>query len=59
MANEAPKQKVTLRSRESLSNARKGEILRAMRDAAESSQPADIEWVKELADLVGADIRKR
>lgn len=59
MAETPTKQKVTLRPRESVENARKGEILRAMRDAAETGQPAEIEWVNELAGLVSVDIRKR
>jgi hypothetical protein len=51
--------KVTLRPREALDNQRKGEILRAMRDAAEIKQPVETEWVYELAGLIGLDIRKR
>lgn len=51
--------KVTLRPKEALDNQRKGEILRAMRDAAEIKQPVEPEWVYELAGLIGIDIRKR
>jgi hypothetical protein len=59
MAEQPKTQKVTLRPREAVENSRKGEILRAMRDAAEAGQPADSAWVTELAGLVGVDIRKR
>lgn len=51
--------KVKLRPREDVMKSRKGEIIRAMRDAAEAGQVADPEWVSELADLVDVDIRKR
>jgi hypothetical protein len=55
----SPKPAVTLRSREQVQNARKGEIVRAMRDAAEAKQPVELAWVEELAELVGVDIRRR
>ena len=51
--------KVTLRPRESVMQARKGEIIRALRDAAEAKQPIELEWVEELSQLVNVDIRKR
>jgi hydrogenase maturation factor len=51
--------KVTLRPKEQVQKARTGEIIRAMRDAAEGGQVADPEWVSELAELVDVDIRKR
>jgi transcriptional regulator GlxA family with amidase domain len=51
--------KITLRSKEQVQKARTGEIIRAMRDAAELKQPVDAAWVEELAELVGVDIRKR
>lgn len=51
--------KVKLRSKEQVQKARTGEIIRAMRDAAEQSQPADLLWIEELAELVDVDIRKR
>lgn len=51
--------KVKLRPKEAVMNARKGEIIRAMRDAAEAGQVADPAWVTELAELVDVDIRKR
>ena len=51
--------KVKLRPKDAVMQQRKGEIIRAMRDAAEIGQPADPEWVQELAELVDVDIRKR
>jgi hypothetical protein len=51
--------KVNLRPREAVMAARKGEIVRAMRDAAELKQPIEIAWVEELAEIVGVDIRRR
>jgi hypothetical protein len=56
-----PKEKppITLRPREAVLNQRKGEIIRAMRDAAEIKQPVDHAWVEELAELIGVDIRRR
>lgn len=50
---------VTLRPREALLNSRKAEIIRTMRDASEANQVVPIEWVNELAELVGVDLRRR
>ncbi|CAN5460184.1 hypothetical protein BH20VER3_BH20VER3_00700 [soil metagenome] len=52
-------QKVTLRSREAVNHARVGEIVRVMRTAAEIGQPVESEWVTELAELIGVDLRRR
>lgn len=51
--------KVTLRPRETVMKSRQAEIIRAMRDASENRQVADLLWVEELAELIGVDIRKR
>lgn len=59
MADIPKPEKVTLRPRETVMTARKGEIVRAMRDASEANQVAPIEWVEELAELVGVDLRRR
>jgi TusA-related sulfurtransferase len=59
MSEKAEKPPVTLRPREAIMNARKGEIVRAMRDASEAKQPIPVEWVEELAELVSVDIRRR
>jgi hypothetical protein len=50
---------VSLRPREAVMNARKAEIVRAMRDAAELKQPVELAWVEELAEIVGVDLRRR
>lgn len=55
----APKPEVKIRSREQVDSARKAEIIRAMRDAAEIKQPVELAWVEELAQLIGVDIRRR
>lgn len=57
-ANEI-KPAIKLRSREDVEKARKAEIVRALRDAAEAKQPVALEWITELAQLVDVDIRKR
>ena len=57
--NESNKPAVTLRPREAVMNARKAEIIRALRDAAEKEVPVPLEWITELAELVDVDIRKR
>lgn len=59
MSDGKEEKKVTLRSQEAVKNQRKGEIIRAMRDASELGQVAELAWVTELAELVGVDIRKR
>lgn len=48
-----------LRPKEAWVDSRKGEILRAMRDSAEAQTLIPIEWVKELGELLGVDLRKR
>lgn len=53
------KTSVTLRPREAVMAARKAEIIRAMRDASEQSQPVPLDWVQELAGLVDVDLRRR
>lgn len=58
-AGKAEKPTVTLRPREALLNARKAEIVRAMRDASEATQIVPVEWVQELAELVDVDLRRR
>lgn len=59
MSDKAEKPSVSLRSREQVQQARKAEIVRAMRDAAEANQVIPTAWVEELAELVGVDIRRR
>jgi hypothetical protein len=48
-----------LRARAVWLESRKGEIVRAMRDASTAGQMIPIEWVTELAGLIGIDLRKR
>jgi hypothetical protein len=57
--NNPEKPVVTLRPKEAVMNSRKAEIVRAMRDASEAGQVADLAWVEELAGLVNVDLRKR
>ena len=52
-------QKVTLRPLEAVKKARVGEIVRVLRTAAEVGQPIELDWVMELADLIGVDLRRR
>ena len=55
----APPTTVKLRSKDEVEKARKAEIVRALRDAAEAQQAVPPEWITELAQLVDVDIRKR
>lgn len=50
---------VTLRPKEAVMNARKAEIIRALRDAAEAEVAVPGEWIAELAELVDVDLRRR
>jgi hypothetical protein len=50
---------VKLRSKKDVEKARKAEIVRALRDAAEAQEAVPTEWIQELAQLVDVDIRKR